>query len=87
METAPGEGTTCSHPPKGISFGVFPSLNMKGRGNTSATDPRGPAGLLGEGKHMLIWRKHMDISLVASGKALALEILPSLFPPGLGGWH
>lgn len=26
-----------------------------------------------ERKYMLIWRKHLDISLVASGKALALE--------------
>lgn len=36
---------------------------------------------------MLIWRKHMDISLVASGKALALEIIFPLppFPLGLLG--
>lgn len=61
---------------------------MKGRENISATGPlRGPWGLtVGGGKRMLIWRKHMDISLVASGKALALEIIfPSPFSPGTAG--
>ena len=69
-------------------MGFFPSLQYARVTRREEGMPQGPPGPdHGGGRYKLIWRKHLDISLVASGKTLApcYSFFPPLFSHGTAG--